>query len=36
MAAYVHHLRGAHLHTTIATQMPMRVHQAKLADEYLV
>ncbi|TLF92923.1 DUF3893 domain-containing protein [Nocardia cyriacigeorgica] len=35
LAAYVNHLRRAHLHTTITTQMPLPLHLASLADEYL-
>ncbi|GLZ28075.1 hypothetical protein Lesp02_02650 [Lentzea sp. NBRC 105346] len=36
IAEYVQLLRRAHLHTTIATQMPLPLHQAGLADEYLL
>ncbi|MFS8104050.1 DUF3962 domain-containing protein [Lentzea alba] len=36
MAEYVQMLRRAHLHTTIATQMPLPVHEASLSDEYLI
>lgn len=35
-ASYTHLLRRAHLHTTIATQMPLPLHLASLADEYLL